>query len=393
MKKRIMSLLLGAVIACTAIAPVFAETRPRSGWWGEYGVYSLNETYYKNIIDSVFKYDAPIKVDVYTYDYNKGFINQTWDVKADWTAEKITYLEVDECSLSDVELESFGSYPVDFKYILFSEAAFTPDNSNIKYLKIGDVNATVTGHAFEQCPNLETVRFGQKTCEHDVYLVDYMLGHNYLSPHNVGGIYYKDPSKKPITTYEILLDDYNNTAVDKYGFYKCRNLKNVIVDGMDTEFGVMAFLGSKELKFYCPAGSKAETYAKDFGYEYITIPEMTADEKAKFNAEFYYPYAEDIKDVVSPEDEEILYAHYLKYGKANGIDAMIGDYKKEMGGDADNDGKLTASDASMVLQYTLAPMDVDENFMTRCDVDKDGKITATDASIIMQSVLSGNELN
>jgi len=391
MKKRIMSLLLGAVIACTAIAPVFADTIRRSG--ARYYAFDFtaldfwSKPAYKKVLDSIFKYDAPISVVGYTYDYSRGDINQTWDVKAGQTDEKITYLEINKYDLTNEDKEAVNR-TIDPKYFLFSEAAFTPDNSNIKYLKIGDVNATVTGHAFEQCPNLEAVRFGQTTCEHGVYLVDHLCGYSINEFVKVGG-----PEKAPTITNEILLDDYNNTAVDKYGFYKCRNLKNVIVDGMDTEFGVMAFLGSKELKFYCPAGSKAETYAKDFGYEYITIPEMTADEKAKFNAEFYYPYAEDIKDVVSPEDEEILYAHYLKYGKANGIDAMIGDYKKEMGGDADNDGKLTASDASMVLQYTLAPMDVDENFMTRCDADKDGKITATDASLIMQSVLSGNELN
>ena len=391
MKKRIMSLLLGTVISCVSFTSAFAETRPRSGIWGEYAVSMLNVTNNKNVIDSLFKYDAPIKVNVYTYDYNNGYINQTWDIKAEQTAEKITHLEVDKWGIVEEELFGTGSN-IDPKYFLFSEGAFTPDNSAIKYLKIGDVNASVTEHAFEQCPDLAVVRFGQTTCEHDVYLVDYMLGHNHLASHNVGGIYYTDPSVKPMTTNEILLDDYNNTAVAKYGFYRCRNLKNVIVDGMDTEFAPMAFLGSNELKFYCPAGSKAETYAKDFGFEYITIPEMTAEEKAKFNAEFYYPYAEDIKDVVSPEDEEILYAHYLKYGKAKGVDAMIGDYKKEMIGDADNDGKLTASDASTVLQYTLAPMDVDENFITRCDVDKDGKITATDASLIMQAVLSGIEL-
>ncbi|MBQ8942286.1 MAG: dockerin type I repeat-containing protein [Firmicutes bacterium] len=389
MKKRIISLLLGAVIACTAIAPVFADTIKRSE--KEYYAFDFtaldfwSKPAYKKVLDEIFKYDVPISVVGYTYDYNREDINQTWDVKAGQTAEKITYLEINKYNLTDEDKKAINR-TIDPKYFLFSEAAFTPDNSNIKYLKIGDVNATVTGHAFEQCPDLAAVRFGQTSCEHDVYLVDYLCGRPYNKPGMTGS------EKQPTITNEILLDDYNNTAVAKYGFYRCRNLKNVIVDGMDTEFAPMAFLGSNELKFYCPAGSKAETYAKDFGFEYITIPEMTAEEKAKFNAEFYYPYAEDIKDVVSPEDEEILYAHYLKYGKAKGVDAMIGDYKKEMIGDADNDGKLTASDASTVLQYTLAPMDVDENFITRCDVDKDGKITATDASLIMQAVLSGIEL-
>ncbi len=66
---------------------------------------------------------------------------------------------------------------------------------------------------------------------------------------------------------------------------------------------------------------------------------------------------------------------------------------EEVFADADLDNKITASDAAMVLQYTLAPMDVDKNFEKRCDVDHDNIITATDASIILQAALTETTLN
>lgn len=65
----------------------------------------------------------------------------------------------------------------------------------------------------------------------------------------------------------------------------------------------------------------------------------------------------------------------------------------EARGDADLDGELTATDAALVLQYTLAPMKVDDNFTARCDVDSDTAITATDASIILQATLGGLKLS
>ncbi|MBR6400868.1 MAG: hypothetical protein IKS17_06575 [Firmicutes bacterium] len=61
-------------------------------------------------------------------------------------------------------------------------------------------------------------------------------------------------------------------------------------------------------------------------------------------------------------------------------------------GDADCDKIITASDALMVLQYTLTPMKVDDQFIKRCDVDKDNVITASDAAYILQATLTEMKL-
>ena len=79
-------------------------------------------------------------------------------------------------------------------------------------------------------------------------------------------------------------------------------------------------------------------------------------------------------------EAKLYYIGYKNDGETPQNDEMIGD--------ADLDNMITASDALMVLQYTLAPMTTDANFVKRCDVDKDNFITATDASIILQATLT-----
>lgn len=51
-------------------------------------------------------------------------------------------------------------------------------------------------------------------------------------------------------------------------------------------------------------------------------------------------------------------------------------------GDVNNDGKISAYDASLVLQHTVKLIDLTD--VPAADVDKNGKITAYDASLILQ---------
>ena len=66
--------------------------------------------------------------------------------------------------------------------------------------------------------------------------------------------------------------------------------------------------------------------------------------------------------------------------------------------DADADGKVTASDAALVLQKTmtgtleLPVQKKTENWLEYIDADNDNKITASDASFIMQKTLVGTYL-
>ena len=51
-------------------------------------------------------------------------------------------------------------------------------------------------------------------------------------------------------------------------------------------------------------------------------------------------------------------------------------------GDVNGDGKVTAYDASLILQHTANLVDL--TGVAAADVNKDGKITAYDASMILQ---------
>ena len=182
----------------------------------------------------------------------------------------------------------------------------------------------------------------------------------------------------------------------------------------------------------------AEECAKRDGINTITIPKMSLTEKKLFDAEAYYPNAPELADVVTPDDEEILYAHWLKYGLPDGIApsqyfdaqkyleynkdvlaAYGSDYTKAyehyinygfdegrnsggqrldrfIYGDIDTDGSLTAADVSMLMQKVLVPdikLPIEEkssDHIKYADTDKDGEITASDALEIQQKVLDEN---
>ena len=56
-------------------------------------------------------------------------------------------------------------------------------------------------------------------------------------------------------------------------------------------------------------------------------------------------------------------------------------------GDADNDGRITAMDARLILRIAAKLEGVtDEEMFTRCDVNGDGSITAVDARLVLRAV-------
>lgn len=56
-------------------------------------------------------------------------------------------------------------------------------------------------------------------------------------------------------------------------------------------------------------------------------------------------------------------------------------------GDVDEDGKITSTDASLILQHVVGIAALDSSGLSAADTDKDGKITSADASRILQYVV------
>lgn len=63
---------------------------------------------------------------------------------------------------------------------------------------------------------------------------------------------------------------------------------------------------------------------------------------------------------------------------------MLGEYS-DLPGDMDNDGALTATDASAALKYTVAL--IDDGNVLAADIDGDGAVTARDAAIILKRIV------
>ena len=53
-------------------------------------------------------------------------------------------------------------------------------------------------------------------------------------------------------------------------------------------------------------------------------------------------------------------------------------------GDVDNDGKITAADARIVLRFSARIGELGEQEQAAADVNNDGKVTATDARYILR---------
>ena len=124
----------------------------------------------------------------------------------------------------------------------------------------------------------------------------------------------------------------------------CPNGKtNITISDSVTSIRDDAFNGCKPLKIYCVRGSVADTYTK-------------------------YP---------------------------NGSEKIYGD--GPLPGDADNNGKIEANDAALVLQKVLTDErvtleDVATNAFELLDADKDGQLTARDATYILQKALDSTFL-
>ena len=55
-------------------------------------------------------------------------------------------------------------------------------------------------------------------------------------------------------------------------------------------------------------------------------------------------------------------------------------------GDADGNGRVTGTDASLVAQHVANIITLDSKYLTQADVDGNGRVTGTDASLIAQYV-------
>jgi hypothetical protein len=142
---------------------------------------------------------------------------------------------------------------------------------------------------------------------------------------------------------EVVLSE-NTVTIDQDAFQNCKSLTEITIPDSIEVIDNTAFEGCENLvTVYCKKGS-------------------VADNQELYPAEVTFVYTDDTP--------QILY------------------------GDADNNGLLTANDASVVLQkvlnddFELPIQTATDNYMNYIDVDGNKILTANDAASILQKVLN-----
>ena len=130
--------------------------------------------------------------------------------------------------------------------------------------------------------------------------------------------------------------------------------------------------------------------------EYDTMIENAETVKEAINA-IQFPITKDSEDAIVTAEETLN--SFIEYFGQDKADLHIGDgiirlkqaredfdkLSDAVYGDVDGDGKITVTDALMVLQHSVGKITLDETVLKNADVDGEEGITVTDALAILQA--------
>ena len=139
----------------------------------------------------------------------------------------------------------------------------------------------------------------------------------------------------------------------------------------------------------------AENVYANLKEEYDTMIENAATVDEAINA-IEFPITKDSEDaIVTAEETRDSFIEYFGQEKADlhikGLATLAKareDFDKlsdAVYGDVDGDGKITVTDALMVLQHSVGKITLDETVLKNADVDGEEGITVTDALAILQA--------
>ncbi len=145
---------------------------------------------------------------------------------------------------------------------------------------------------------------------------------------------------------------------------------------------------------------KALVYEKDrvgtqyYVYDTYTVPKKTreVDNRVDFVVDGKTVATQYVKDgaaATAPTVEGYTVNAWDKDFSAVTEDMTVTatDFEKEISytyGDVDENGKINAADASLILQYNVQLAELSENQMKAAELSEDGKINAADAGLILQ---------
>jgi len=119
--------------------------------------------------------------------------------------------------------------------------------TSLQSIALPSALTVVPGALFLDCENLEEVKFNGQV--------------EYIS----SGAFYE------CVKLQTILFPTSLISIDSDAFKDCNSLSELIIPSSVTNIGELAFGGCKNLKINCVAGSRAESYAKQYGISYKYI--------------------------------------------------------------------------------------------------------------------------
>ncbi len=166
------------------------------------------------------------------------------------------------------------------------------------------------------------------------------------------------------TSLESVIIPDSLTRIRELTFMDCKSLKSITIPKSITNIGNLAFSGCENLKSVIILNPDCEIYMND-----ETICNGSNEDSKAYYKGIIYGYADSTAQTYADE-------YNYKFLAINDYGVL---------GDADDDGKVTAKDSSLMFSefkriYRSEPSTFTEQQMKRCDLNGDGKITALDAS-------------
>ena len=194
------------------------------------------------------------------------------------------------------------------------------------------------------------------------------------------------------------------TTIDNGAFYACRALTTVIIPPLVTTISSDLFSGANNLSSVVLPNSI--TKIEDQAFYNTSLASIVIGDNLTTLGNYAFAYCENLAEVVinlpsplsisenvfSNRTNAILYVP--KGSKQAYIDADYWNEFKEIReiddavaqGDVNDDGQVTAQDASLVLQAVAGKIVLSPSQISIADVNGDTSITAQDASLILQRV-------